>query len=634
MPLRGGVPALSDTSKRAPLGLALAGGSGVLIGLLWAFSAPWLVGLGKTPGVVRAELFACGLGVGLVAALAVPRGAFGAGGALRLGLGLGVAGLLGAGAGVALWARALAAAPAVALGLCALGLTHVVALGASLVGFALERRRPGGGGPGGGAPLRTLVAAACGALAAAAWTITAGHVLGQRHADTFGHAAGEARDVVALAAERLLLSSPDAIEALLPRIAPKGGFLVTLDESGRVEGGVGLPPGEVVGVAPGLPPVCRAAAHALPCALRRLGPERRVVAAVPPRPLGAEEVLAFVLIGLIVAGGAVALGRLVGAGAARDLDRVAGALDDLRRSAKGLARSFDLDERTIVVASLDEVGDLAAALGRLRAHLAPRIATYRVALEKAQAADHARDEFLAHVSVALRSPLNQVIAAASALLDIAGDPLTSEQRDDVKTILSASRHLVELIDEVLDVSAIATGQVKLRLGEVDVTALVSSVAKTQRPLVQKKGLALRLALEPQPVRIVADEKRLRQVLTNIVSNAVKFTEQGHVEIAVESRGSQVHIRVTDTGPGIAAEQLPRLFREFVQLGSLKQRAHGTGLGLAICKRLVQAHDGEVSAESDLGKGATFVVTLPAAGPHKKPTAIDDTPVEGLEGLRP
>ena len=105
------------------------------------------------------------------------------------------------------------------------------------------------------------------------------------------------------------------------------------------------------------------------------------------------------------------------------------------------------------------------------------------------------------------------------------------------------------------------------------------------------------------------------MVTNIISNAVTFTETGSIELGAHKDGERIVISVKDTGPGIAAEQLPKLFSEFVQLGSLKQRARGTGLGLAICKRLVEAHGGQVAAESTPGKGSTFRVTVPARGPE-------------------
>jgi signal transduction histidine kinase len=260
------------------------------------------------------------------------------------------------------------------------------------------------------------------------------------------------------------------------------------------------------------------------------------------------------------------------------------------------------------------VGDLAVALGRLRAHHSPTLTDYATALEKAEAADRARTAFLGLVSTELRTPLDQIVASAKALLDPASEELAPEQAEDVRIVLSSSLHLHELIDEVLDVSAIATGQVALKLEDIDVGLLVSDVAKAQRPIVQKKGVEVRLDVEPPSPHVRGDERRLRQVLTNIISNASKFTEHGYIEVSARRRGDEVEVCVRDTGPGIDPKQLPRLFTEFVQLGSLKQRAHGTGLGLAICKRLVEAHGGRVAAESTLGQGSLFRVVLPVTGP--------------------
>jgi signal transduction histidine kinase len=333
-------------------------------------------------------------------------------------------------------------------------------------------------------------------------------------------------------------------------------------------------------------------------------------------------IVLFLIAGLAVAAGAVAIGALVAGAPARELERVTADVEELRRSANG-PRAPDL-ERPLVVTSHDEIGKLAAALGRLRVRLAPILAEHYEARERALSADRARDEFLQLVSVELRSPLDAIIACANELIADTARPLSPEQRDDVNTVIAASRQLTDLIDEVLDVSAIATGQVQLKLGEVDVGQVVTDVVKIQRPIVQKKAVELRLSVDSPSPTAHADERRLRQVVTNIVSNAVKFTDKGTIEVTVRTRRPRVEISVRDTGPGIPAEALPKLFREFVQIGSLKHRAHGTGLGLAICKRLVEAHGGDVWAESSPGEGSVFHVALPLAGPSRR--AQDDTPM--------
>ena len=357
--------------------------------------------------------------------------------------------------------------------------------------------------------------------------------------------------------------------------------------------------------------LCRVGRRALPCAVRRLVDGSIVAAAVPTVAIAPTVVLGFGIAGLIVALTALGIGALIGGGTARDLARVATTLDELGRSPRGL-------DRPVVALSNDEVGDLATALGKLRARLQPGLADYQAALEKAQGADQARTEFLTLVSAELRNPLDRILAGARMLLDPGAEKLATEQKEDVRIVLTSATHLVDLIDEVLDISAIATGQVSLKLSDVDVGQLVGDVAKAQRPLVQHKSIEIKIDIESPSPHARADERRLRQVVTNIISNAVKFTEKGSIEIGARQDGEHVVISVKDTGPGIAEEQLPKLFSEFVQLGSLKQRARGTGLGLAICKRLVEAHGGHVGAESTLGKGSTFRVTLPTRGPEDSP----------------
>jgi signal transduction histidine kinase len=353
---------------------------------------------------------------------------------------------------------------------------------------------------------------------------------------------------------------------------------------------------------------CRIGHRSLPCAVRRLVDGSIVAAAVPVVTIAPSVVLGFSVAGLLVALTALGIGLLIGSGTAHDLARVATTLDELGRSPRGL-------DRPVVALSNDEVGDLATALGKLRARLQPGLAEYQSALEKAQSADQARTEFLTLVSAELRNPLDRILGSARTLLDPAAEKLSDEQKEDVRIVLTSATHLVDLIDEVIDISAIATGQVTLKLGDVDVGQLVGDVAKAQRPLVQQKGVEIKIDIESPSPHARADERRLRQVVTNIISNAVKFTEKGSIEISARRDAEKIVVSVKDTGPGIAEEQLPKLFSEFVQLGSLKQRARGTGLGLAICKRLVEAHGGLVAAESTPGKGSTFRIIVPARGPE-------------------
>jgi signal transduction histidine kinase len=445
--------------------------------------------------------------------------------------------------------------------------------------------------------------------AAAAWALAAGHVLGQLHADARRQAVDEARDVVAIVAARSLAFG--GVDSITPTIVQAGGFVASVDEQGRVVDAMGTDLAAGTRIVQPERNRCLIGRRVYACASSRLLDGSIIVAGLRGLPIQPGALVGLALPGLLVALVALILGGLVGGGTARDLDRVSHKLDDLGRDPKSL-------EQPILALSNDEVGELAIAIGQLRGHLAPRLGEYRAAVERAQAADHARAEFLAMVSTELRSPLDRILAGARTLLDPAAEPMTAEQKEDVRIVLTSTTHLVDLIDEVLDVSAIASGQVTLKLGDVDIGQLVGDVAKAQRPLVQQKNVEIRVHIaEPSP-HARADERRLRQVITNLISNAVKFTEKGSIDIAVSRESERVTVTVRDTGPGIAAAQLPRLFSEFVQLGSLKQRARGTGLGLAICKRLVEAHGGKVSVESELGRGSTFTVSVPVSGPDQAP----------------
>jgi signal transduction histidine kinase len=595
--------------RRGPRAFVVPAACGVVLGAAWALACPWLVALdGAQAAPLRPWLFAAGLTAGLVTAGLGARA--GAGWALRAGVALGGVGSFAALLLALALTRKLDGARATALALTGVGSS--VALGLLLALLAsVTRSERAADEDSAGAPLGLLVAGACGALAFAAWALASGHLVGQRVSDADRHALDEARDLVAIGAGRLAHAGPADFDALAVRLAPPGGWFVSVDERGAIEAGAGAgAPTSAIVELDGDGVRCRAGRRVLPCAVRRVG-ERRLIAGVEPQPIASGAVLTFALAGLATALVALVIGALVSASPARELDHVARGLDELARGARGPS----LLDRPIVIASLDEVGDLTAALNRLRERLGPILSEYRVALDKAQAADAARTEFLSLVSAELRGPLDQLVAAADALLDPNAEPLTAEQADDVRTVLSAARHLSDLIDEVLDVSAIASGQITLRLASFDLGQLAEDVAKTQRPQLQRKGVELRLDVERPSPRVLGDEKRLRQVLTNLITNAVKFTDKGWIEVKVQSRGERVAVSVRDTGPGIAPEQLPRLFHEFVQLGSLKQRAHGTGLGLAICKRLVEAHGGEVSATSTVGEGSTFSLAVPAGGPE-------------------
>jgi len=225
-----------------------------------------------------------------------------------------------------------------------------------------------------------------------------------------------------------------------------------------------------------------------------------------------------------------------------------------------------------------------------------------------------KDQFLANVSHELRTPLNSVIGFSDLLLTMASpeNPLTETQRDYLETIARNGRHLLELINELLDLSKIAAGRMELRLEALEVSALLREAADSVRA--QLEARRHRLVIEPLPdhLMVTADRGRLRQVLLNLLSNAIKFsTDGGRVTLSARLEDSgAVRVAVTDTGIGIAPSDQRRLFQEFVQLDASESRRYeGTGLGLALSKRLVELHGGTIGVDSELGTGSTFWFTL-------------------------
>ena len=233
---------------------------------------------------------------------------------------------------------------------------------------------------------------------------------------------------------------------------------------------------------------------------------------------------------------------------------------------------------------------------------------------QAEAASQAKSMFLANMSHELRTPLTAVIGLADLLLLEGGEPLTEKQAKYLEGIVSSGRHLLTMVNDVLDLAKIEAGKQELEIENVATgDAIVEAVGLLQ-PLAQARDVSLEAAVEPGVPQIKADPIRFRQILYNLISNAVKFTDRdGSVRVSanVDSRG--VMIRVADTGIGIAPENMSRLFRAFEQLPLPSgDRPGGTGLGLALTKRLVDMHGGTIDVTSRLGSGTTFTVRLPVA----------------------
>jgi signal transduction histidine kinase/CheY-like chemotaxis protein len=248
-----------------------------------------------------------------------------------------------------------------------------------------------------------------------------------------------------------------------------------------------------------------------------------------------------------------------------------------------------------------------------------RMLTY--ARGKAEVAREERDRFAMSVSHELRSPLNFIIGFSDLMVNNPETYAPLEDwppglYEDVQEIYRSSMHLHSLINDILDMGKIDARQIVLFREKVSMVELIENVCKMVEPAVQQKGLALRAEMGPEIPQLYIDRTRIRQVMINLISNALRFTEQGSVTIRAFLKAPDwVQVEVEDTGSGIAKEDIPKVFTEFRQVGNENwRRKEGTGLGLAIGRRFIQLHNGEMGVESELERGSRFYFTLPVQAP--------------------
>lgn len=264
----------------------------------------------------------------------------------------------------------------------------------------------------------------------------------------------------------------------------------------------------------------------------------------------------------------------------------------------------------------DRTRELAAAL----AHIEEANASLRDANAKLVEASRAKSLFLANVSHELRTPLNAVIGFSDYLIGPDFDNLTPRQRGFLCDIRDSGEHLLQLINDILDLSKIEAGKMEVRLAECPAEDAVRETVAMVRQQAERKGILLVADATPGLVRV--DPKMLRQVLANLLSNAVKFTpEGGRVDVRVRRDGTDFVVSVSDTGIGIPEEARSRIFEEFFQVdGSYARKHQGTGLGLALVKRIVDLHGGEVAVSSEVGRGSRFTCRFPGAAIASAPAA--------------
>ena len=256
------------------------------------------------------------------------------------------------------------------------------------------------------------------------------------------------------------------------------------------------------------------------------------------------------------------------------------------------------------VTNRDELGALATNVNRMNDEL-------RRLYKELETTSQHKSDFLANMSHELRTPLNAIIGFSQVLREGMFGEVNEKQAEYLDDILSSGNHLLSLINDVLDLSKVEAGQVELELAPFSLQEALERGVVMVRERAMKHGVEIRLESSPEVKLVAGDERRIRQVIFNLLSNAVKFTPAGGaVDVGAVRVNGEVRVSVADTGPGIAPEDQERIFEEFHQTEAGIEQREGTGLGLALSKRLVELHGGRIWVDSELGKGCTFVFTLP------------------------
>ncbi|MBI9086694.1 MAG: hypothetical protein JEZ11_24055 [Desulfobacterales bacterium] len=287
-------------------------------------------------------------------------------------------------------------------------------------------------------------------------------------------------------------------------------------------------------------------------------------------------------------------------------------LDDQGEVIEILSIGSDITDRIQAEEEIRRLNDdLRQHAAVLEQRVADRTAELVIARDRAESADRIKSAFLATMSHELRTPLNSIIGFTGIMIQGLAGPLNEEQQKQMRMVQGSSRHLLALINDVLDISKIEAGQLTLAFTAFALRPAIEKMVGLVSPLAEKKGITLVLDIADDVATVTSDQRRLEQVFLNLLNNAVKFTDKGQIRISCRRDNGHYRLSVSDTGIGIQPEELPGLFQPFHQIDTGLSRKHeGTGLGLSICKKLMDMMGGTIDVQSRWGQGSTFTICFP------------------------
>jgi signal transduction histidine kinase len=288
---------------------------------------------------------------------------------------------------------------------------------------------------------------------------------------------------------------------------------------------------------------------------------------------------------------------------------IANPVTQLSNSTQQIATG-DYTQRALV-SGRDEIGNLAENFNTMVDTIQKHVVSLQAAREQAERSDKIKSAFLSSMSHELRTPLNAVINFTQFVIDGDVGPINAEQSELLSDVVGSAKHLLNLINDVLDMSKIEAGSLNLFVEDnIQVNAIVDNVIAIARGILANKSVQVTRVIDEHLPVIQGDRQRIFQILLNIVSNACKFTERGEIKVTTHQSDGELIIEIADTGPGIATEDSVSVFEAFKQTRTGLRQGGGTGLGMPISKSLAEAHGGRLWFESELGKGTKFYVSLP------------------------